>query len=490
MSNVQQKYRTVPSANIRLGTLSLEEYQTRFRDINDLFRQLMADIRQESNEARSLISANASRIATVQSATETAAGEANEAKALSNTFASQIAQLQSTASQAASAASAAEQTAQSAMQVSASVQAVAASVDVNASAITALTSRVQSLENAAATDAALVTVDGDTVDNTNGVLKALDVQVGEEDYASGRGQIGRTSIQTGIDLNELVLDGWYAVGGTGATGMPTGVTSGVCRVSSAYAEGSIVQCLWTGSVDACRAFIRFGDGTNWSGWLEQMSISSLGNGLTVDNGVVAVDFSDVLPEVGDYDSGKVLSADGAWVERVTREQLDVVASNVDELAGAVSDLNSALEAVEASVAAEPDGTTLLVVDGQYTVPTYLGATEEADGIAGLVPAAEAGGEDKYLRADGTWADPALETATFDGSDVGLVPAPEEGEEGFLKSDGSWADPCGELETRVEALEAVNALGLSDRISVLEYGEGSASIDAIFAEPAEEEQEGE
>lgn len=37
-----------------------------------------------------------------------------------------------------------------------------------------------------------------------------------------------------------------------------------------------------------------------------------------------------------------------------------------------------------------------------TVPDYQGATTSANGVAGLVPAAQASQKDKFLRGDGTW----------------------------------------------------------------------------------------
>lgn len=47
-------------------------------------------------------------------------------------------------------------------------------------------------------------------------------------------------------------------------------------------------------------------------------------------------------------------------------------------------------------------------------PDFTGATAEADGIKGAVPAPLAGDQDKYLCADGTWSDiilPGEETTT-------------------------------------------------------------------------------
>lgn len=488
MSNVSTKYSATASQNVKLGSLSLKENETRYRDLNDLFRQLMADAKVESNEVRALISSASSSAAAAASNATTARSEISGINSRISGIQTQVTAATTTASEARTAAqnaaSSASSAAVQATQAAASLASLDTAVDSLQSSTLSLANRVETLESASAEASGTAVVDSATIKYIQGSLSAIDVAIGEDrtDLASDRGQIGRTKAKTGINLNSLVADGWYAIGGTGVSNMPAGVTSGVCHVSSAYAEGSIVQCLWTGTTDTCRAFIRFGNGTNWSVWLEQMLISSLGNGFSVVNGVASVDFSNVLPEVTEADDGKVLSSAGTWVSRVTQEELSAVAGNVTQLVNIIADLRTDLEAVQAQAAVPPDGTTVVEVDGALTVPVYFGATSQDDGTAGLVPAAESSDEGKYLRSDGTWADPAMETATFDGSDVGLVPAPEEGEEGlFLRADGQWADPCEELAERVSAIEAYDPTGYGDRIHALEQSETAEAIDAIFEE---------
>ena len=79
-------------------------------------------------------------------------------------------------------------------------------------------------------------------------------------------------------------------------------------------------------------------------------------------------------------------------------------------------------------------------------PVYSGATEQAAGVAGLVPGASAGHTDRLLRGDGAWvaptnAVPLFTGATADASGVkGLVPAPASGYNArFLRGDGAWAN---------------------------------------------------
>lgn len=85
-----------------------------------------------------------------------------------------------------------------------------------------------------------------------------------------------------------------------------------------------------------------------------------------------------------------------------------------------------------------------------TVPDYQGATTSANGVAGLVPAAQASQKDKFLRGDGTWqevqSDPIsnYQGATSSESGVaGLVPAALSGDrEKYLRGDGTWQEITG------------------------------------------------
>ncbi len=49
-------------------------------------------------------------------------------------------------------------------------------------------------------------------------------------------------------------------------------------------------------------------------------------------------------------------------------------------------------------------------NGKVTVPTYGGATESAGGTSGVVPAPSAGSSNRYLCANGEWAEVDFESA--------------------------------------------------------------------------------
>lgn len=102
-------------------------------------------------------------------------------------------------------------------------------------------------------------------------------------------------------------------------------------------------------------------------------------------------------------------------------------------------------------------------DGSWgTVPNPQnmgGATAQTAGTAGLAPAPAAGDQGKFLRGDGSWANTPYPgtmtgaTASTDGAS-GLVPAPlAGGHKLFLKGDGSWDEPDG-VRLYVADLDAV------------------------------------
>lgn len=479
MSDVSTKYKTSPSQNSSLGGLSLVEGQTRFRDLNDLFRRLMADARQESNEVRSLISGATSQAADAKAAAQSAEGTISEIQA-------SVSQIQLDAAGAVSAAEQASQAAAAAVETADSVAETAADAAADALAavngMDSLNARVTSLENASTQNATLVQVDGVSMSNTNGILKAIDVIVGEG-TASARGQIGRTGVSTGADLDALLADGWYAVGGENVSGLPDEITSGIVRVSTGYAADCYTQTLIAAGEDS-RLFIRttLDGGTTWEDWKEAVFGGSVGSGLHFEDGVLTADFSNVLPEATAEDTGKCLGAEGQWLSVATPEDIQAVYAAVTVVEDAIEALRTELETLGATIAMGPDGETIMITDGTMSVPLYLGATSEEDGRAGLVPPADAGDEDKFLKGDGTYAMPEIYIDDYAGETSGLVPGAEQGEQGYyLKGDGSWDNPTAALEERVETLEERDSLndGIMDE-----------EVDALFdwTEPEEVEEE--
>ena len=78
MSKVNTDYSTTPSLNTDIASASLREGETRFNEVNNIFRQLMADVKEDSDEIRGLISAESTARQTADgTATDAIAGKAS-----------------------------------------------------------------------------------------------------------------------------------------------------------------------------------------------------------------------------------------------------------------------------------------------------------------------------------------------------------------------------------------------------------------------------
>ena len=145
----------------------------------------------------------------------------------------------------------------------------------------------------------------------------------------------------------------------------------------------------------------------------------------------------LVPAPGTADVGKVLKGSGAWG---TLGKSDVGLSNVDNTADSAKSVKYATSAGSASSATNDsksqaitgyirglsvngrtvtytrgDGTTgsITTQDSNTTYGNMTGATANAAGKAGLVPAPAAGTQgSKYLRADGTWQTPPDTNTTY------------------------------------------------------------------------------
>lgn len=86
-----------------------------------------------------------------------------------------------------------------------------------------------------------------------------------------------------------------------------------------------------------------------------------------------------------------------------------------------------------------------VVPIPFSGEDFTGATAQADGAHGYVPKPTAGNQNKFLKADGTWAETPYPSAMSGASaqaagSAGLVPAPSAGDENkFLKGNGQWEE---------------------------------------------------
>lgn len=165
--------------------------------------------------------------------------------------------------------------------------------------------------------------------------------------------------------------------------------------------------------------------------------------ISAVDGVVTFDASNTeYPVASDTTSGLMSAED--------KQKLDSLTHGGGAVGNAVTftpHLQSGTEIGVISI----DGVDHTLYCEQNTDTTYsemLGATPESNGLAGLVPMPTSGRNDRFLRADGTWATPPNDNSQYvemvGASDIddgykGLVPSPEAGQEGlFLKGDGTWS----------------------------------------------------
>ena len=120
-------------------------------------------------------------------------------------------------------------------------------------------------------------------------------------------------------------------------------------------------------------------------------------------------------------------------------------ANINTMVGATSSSNGTKGLVPRPTSANYQ--KFLRGDGTWANPSgsadMQGATASANGVHGLVPAPLIANRDQFLKGDGTWSTPQDTTYDdFNGSAHGLVPAPGSGDSGYLKVDGTWDEPEG------------------------------------------------
>jgi len=250
MSRIQDSYSSTANENTSIGGLSIAEGTTQYRYLNDAIRQLMADVKQESVEVRGLIA----DLPTAVSNASEASSKADTAYELAGGLADAIAQSGSAASTAAALAAQASSAANTATTTLAGVSAE----------VESLKTRMAAVEDAGL-GAYYVRTDGQTLLNVNGVLSVTDVIDGTS-TAKARGQIGSAALAEASALGRLTADGLYMIE-SDMTDLPAGITSGTCRVSSCYAEGEILQTVFSSGSSHAIAMRKSADaGANWSAW--------------------------------------------------------------------------------------------------------------------------------------------------------------------------------------------------------------------------------
>ena len=198
-------------------------------------------------------------------------------------------------------------------------------------AIVAQTTANEALERAQASNF----VDGKTT-KADGAITVKDVAIGGnlEDLASARGQIGPArELGNNVDFNTVTEAGLYLINATGSVNAPRGNQAfflQVVRSVKGAITKNLFQIAYNYSPVSDLVFIRQYRmaSSSWSVWTQFITSSQVGDGLTVNNGIISVPeyegatvstagTSGLVPPAAAGQATYVLCGDGEWRDIAT-----------------------------------------------------------------------------------------------------------------------------------------------------------------------------
>ncbi|WP_418716142.1 pyocin knob domain-containing protein [Bilophila wadsworthia] len=210
------------------------------------------------------------------------------------------------------------------------VSAAAGAASTAASA--AQTTANEALERAQASNL----VDGKTTTEAGGVITVKDVAIGGnlEDLASARGQIGAArELGNNVDFNTVTEAGLYLINAAGSVNAPRENQAfflQVVRSVKGAITKNLFQIAYNYSSVADLVFIRQYRmvSSSWSVWTQFITSSQVGDGLTVNNGIISVPeyegatasaagTSGLVPPAAAGQATYVLCGDGEWRDIAT-----------------------------------------------------------------------------------------------------------------------------------------------------------------------------
>lgn len=175
-------------------------------------------------------------------------------------------------------------------------------------------------------------VDGKTTQaDASGKITVKDVAIGGDasDLASMRGQIGQArELGDNVDYNTVVEAGFYLINANGSVNAPFAGNAfflQVFRSKKDTLNKNFYQIAYNYSSARERTFIRQyrTASKDWSPWSESLTSSNIGDGITVNNGIISVPeyegattsaagTSVLVPPAAAGQADYVLCGDGEW----------------------------------------------------------------------------------------------------------------------------------------------------------------------------------
>lgn len=197
-------------------------------------------------------------------------------------------------------------------------------------ASTAQTTANEALERAQASNL----VDGKTTTDAGGVITVKDVAIGGnlEDLASARGQVGNSKTQGSHDFSSGMLSekpGMYTAMNSGSTNVPfTGPFAEMILGTPTYRGSLLITSGRPSFPRAAISAIDMGEGGGFSGYNRLITEQQIGDGLTVNNGIISVPeyegatasaagTSGLVPPAAAGQATYVLCGDGEWRDIAT-----------------------------------------------------------------------------------------------------------------------------------------------------------------------------
>lgn len=179
-------------------------------------------------------------------------------------------------------------------------------------------------------------LDGKTTQaDAGGVITAKDVAIGGDlgDLASARGQIGAArELGNNVDYNTVTEAGFYLINATGSVNGPIVGSAAFLQVFYSKKDAftkNLYQIAYAYSSARERMFLRqYRLASNdWSSWSEIVSSSRIGDGLTVNNGIISVPeyegatasaagTSGLVPPAAAGQQNHLLTGGGAYISKV------------------------------------------------------------------------------------------------------------------------------------------------------------------------------